>query len=96
MNVWMRIWPAQRKIITAIKAGEAPDGALVALAVLRSKHNTYMAMPLIFIMVSNHFPGIYGFGDGLGWLMLAVILLVGWFVTSLIYKKATGSAPTNF
>ena len=46
-NVWFRIWPAQQKIITAIKNGEAPDGDLVALAGLRSKHNTYLSVPLI-------------------------------------------------
>ena len=39
-NVWMRIWPAQRKIITATKAGEKPDPAVAAMAGLRSKHNT--------------------------------------------------------
>ena len=43
-NVWFRIWPAQQKIITAIKNGDAPDGGLVALAVLRSIHNTYMSV----------------------------------------------------
>src|SRR5690348_15195229 len=48
-NVWMRIWPAQRKIISAIKAGTAPDAALVATAGLRSKQNTYMSVPLVFM-----------------------------------------------
>ena len=51
-NVWMRIWPAQRRIITAIKAGNAPDAADGATAKLRSKHNTYMSVPLLFLMVS--------------------------------------------
>ncbi|SVC37225.1 uncharacterized protein METZ01_LOCUS290079, partial [marine metagenome] len=41
-NVWFRIWPAQQKIIAAIRDGEAPDGDLVALAGSRSKHNTYL------------------------------------------------------
>jgi uncharacterized membrane protein len=88
MNVWMRIWPAQRKIIAAIKAGEAPDGDLKALAGLRSKHNTYMSVPLIFIMVSNHYPGIYGFGGDQGWIVLAAIIAVGWVVTNMIYKQS--------
>ena len=43
-NVWMRIWPAQRKIITAIRDGQAPDAALVAMAGTRSRHNTYMSV----------------------------------------------------
>ena len=94
MNVWMRIWPAQRKIIGAIKNGEAPDGALVALAGLRSKHNTYMSVPLLLIMVSNHYPGLYG--SDMGWMILLGIVALGWFVTSLIYKKSTSAAPTAF
>src|SRR5258706_15743327 len=42
MNVWMRIWPAQKKIIAATKAGTPPDAAIAGMAGLRSKHNTYM------------------------------------------------------
>ena len=50
-NVWMRIWPAQQRIITAIKNGEAPDGADVALAGTRSKPNTYMSAALLLFMI---------------------------------------------
>jgi len=50
-NVWMRIWPAQRRIITAVKEGRAPDAADPALAGLRSKHNTYMSVPLLLMML---------------------------------------------
>jgi len=53
-NVWMRIWPAQRRIITAIKEGRAPDAADPAMAGLRSKHNTYMSVSLLLFMVSVH------------------------------------------
>jgi uncharacterized membrane protein len=56
-NVWFRIWPAQQKIITAIKDGEAPDGDLLALAGLRSKHNTYLSLPLIWTMINDHTVG---------------------------------------
>ena len=52
-NVWFRIWPAQQKIIRAIKSGEAPDGALVKLAGLRSKHNTYLSLPLLWAMIRS-------------------------------------------
>jgi uncharacterized membrane protein len=81
-NVWFRIWPAQQKIITAIKNGEAPDPALAALAGTRSKHNTYMSVPLVFLMVSQH----------AAWatspLALGIVVLVGWSVCYLLYKKA--------
>src|SRR5215813_13165739 len=93
-NVWMRIWPNQRKIIAATKAGTAPDAAIVSLAGLRSKHNTYMSVPLVFAMVSNHFPTIYGM-DG-SWILLAVLVLVGWGVTKLLYQKAASPAPAQY
>ena len=53
-NVWMRIWPAQQKIITAIRDGQAPDAALVARAGTRSRHNTYMSVALIWTMITQH------------------------------------------
>lgn len=90
-NVWMRIWPAQRKIIAATKAGEAPDPALPALAGMRSKHNTYMSMPLLLLMVSNHFPGVYGNPNG--WAIAIVLVIVGFLFTSWLYAKS-GSPST--
>ncbi len=100
MNVWMRIWPAQRKIITGIKSGEPADAAHGKLAGLRSKHNTYMSVPLIFIMVSSHYPLIYGKrtegGDNLGWIILAAVVAVGWFATNWIYKKSRTDAPAQY
>src|SRR5262249_25962299 len=53
-NVWFRIWPGQQKIITAVKNGTAPDAAVVALAGLRSRHNTYMSLPLLWMMINSH------------------------------------------
>ena len=50
-NVWMRIWPAQKRIITAVKEGRAPDAADPVVAGLRSKHNTYMSVPVLLLML---------------------------------------------
>ncbi len=83
-NVWMRIWPAQKRIITAIKNGAAPNPADPALAGLRSKHNTYMSVPLLLFMVSVHMTGLLG-AERL-WLVVAVVLAIGWLVTFGIYK----------
>ena len=75
-NVWFRIWPAQQKIITAIKNGETPDGNLVALAGLRSKHNTYMSVPLIWTMINEHTShfagGNLGIMESPNWLVLMI------------------------
>jgi uncharacterized membrane protein len=93
-NVWMRIWPSQRKIIAAAKGGPAADPAIVSMAGLRSKQNTYMSVPLVFTMVSNHFPTVYG--SDFGWLILAILVLVGFGVTKLLYNKAASPAPAKF
>ena len=95
-NVWFRIWPAQQKIITAIKNGEAPDGNLVALAGLRSKHNTYMSVPLIWTMIAEHHSstGLTGGGwipyltNDNNWIVLLVVVALGWHIAFQLYKKA--------
>lgn len=94
MNVWMRIWPAQKKIIAGIKGtGPAPDAAVPAMAGMRSKHNTYMSVPLVFLMISNHYPTIYG--ESLGWLYAAVIVLLGWALTKWLYMKSASPVVLN-
>lgn len=76
-NVWMTILPAQRQMIAAAEKGDTPDMSLAAKARQCSKHNTYMSIPLILIMVSSHFPTItYGNNDN--WLILGVFILAGW------------------
>jgi len=94
MNVWMRIWPAQKTIIAATKGGTAPDAAIAAMAGLRSKHNTYMSVPLVLSMISNHYPTVYG--NGHGWLTLIVLVAIGWGLTKLLYMKAAGPAPARY
>ncbi len=84
-NVWMRILPAQRKMIEAIKAGRKPDEALAAQAKFRSKQNTFMAVPVVFIMISNHFPGVT-YGDRYNWLILSVLILAGWIAAKFIRR----------
>jgi uncharacterized membrane protein len=93
-NVWMRIWPNQRRIITAIKEGKAPDAAWAGLAGLRSKHNTYMSMPLMFFMISNHYPTVYG--HDFGWAFIPGFVALGWVIAKLCFNKSGAKAPTLF
>src|SRR5262249_6975555 len=94
-NVWMRIWPNQRKIIAGVKGtAPAPDAAVPALAGLRSKHNTYMSIPLILFMVSNHFPTVYGWDNA--WIGVLIFVLVGWGITKFLYNKSATPAPAQF
>ena len=98
-NVWMRIWPNQKKIIAATKAGTAPDPALAGLAGLRSKQNTYMSVPLVLMMVSNHYPQAYGLdvnGQPMGWAVLMGLILVGWALTKFLFKKSASPAPAQY
>ena len=87
-NVWFRIWPAQQKIITAIRDGEAPDGDLVALAGLRAKHNTYLSMPLIWTMINEHTAVFSGKLWGCTGLVLAIVIPLGWHIVFQLYKKS--------
>ena len=91
-NVWFRIWPAQQQIISAIKNGDAPDGGLVALAGLRSKHNTYMSVPLLWTMINEHHVllagGNFGVTNGTNWVPLMVMVALGWHVVWQLYKKS--------
>jgi len=84
-NVWMRILPAQRKMVAAVGAGQTPDPALGARAKLRSKQNTFLAVPVVFLMLSNHFPTIT-YGARHGWVILCAMVLVGWAMASWIRR----------
>ena len=76
-NVWIRILPGQRRLIAAVSSGEPGDPELAHRASQRSKHNTYMSVPLIFLMISNHFPSAT-YGQDYNWLILIGFVLAGW------------------
>ena len=59
-NVFFIIMPAQKNLVGAIEAGTEPDPALPKNGLLRSRHNNYLTLPVIFIMISGHFPSTYG------------------------------------
>jgi uncharacterized membrane protein len=83
LNVWMRILPAQRRMIAALKEGRTPDAAMAARAKLRSKHNTYLAVPTVFLMVSNHFPTAT-YGTSYNWEILVGQIVAGWIAAKII------------
>jgi uncharacterized membrane protein len=83
-NVWERIIPAQRKMVAAAREGREPDQKLAERAKFRSKHNTYMVIPVVMIMISNHYPVAT---QGYNWIILGTLTLVGWSVAHLIRKQ---------
>ena len=74
-NVFFIIIPNQKLIVASLKAGEAPDPALGLQAKQRSTHNNYLTLPVLLMMISNHYPVL--FGQAHSWIIIALILLVG-------------------
>lgn len=84
-NVWMHILPSQKRMIAALNEGRKPDERLAAQAKLRSKQNTFMAVPVVFIMISHHYPGVT-YGDRYNWIILSVLILLGWIAAKFIRR----------
>jgi uncharacterized membrane protein len=84
-NVWMRILPPQRRMIAAAAKGERFDDRLAAGAKQRSKHNTFLAIPTTFIMISNHFPTAT-YGNHYAVAVLGALILVGWGAAGILRR----------
>jgi uncharacterized membrane protein len=74
-NVFMIIIPNQKKVVAALKAGEVPDPALGAQAKQRSTHNNYLTLPVLFLMLSNHYP--LAFATPYNWIIASLVFLMG-------------------
>lgn len=74
-NVWMVIVPSQRALVEATRTGKEQDATLSIRAKQRSIHNNYLTFPLLFIMLSNHFPAATG--HPLNWLVLIAVMIGG-------------------
>jgi|TARA_B110000014_G_scaffold253001_1_gene231917 uncharacterized membrane protein len=73
-NVFFGIMPSQRALVKAVEEGSAPNPAFGLNAKVRSTHNTYTTLPIIFIMISNHYP--MTFNHSMNWLVLMAIVLI--------------------
>ncbi|WP_241865422.1 urate hydroxylase PuuD [Paracoccus salsus] len=74
-NVFLVIMPNQRIVVADLKAGRAPDPKYGKIAKLRSTHNNYLTLPVVFLMLSNHYP--LAFASEYNWLIAALIFLMG-------------------
>ena len=74
-NVWIRILPGQRKMLQDALDGKTPDYSQGKFAKVRSVHNSYMTFPVIFMMISNHFP--ITFGNQYNWAVMLLLFVVG-------------------
>ena len=74
-NVFFIIMPNQRIVVKDLQAGQVPDAKYGKIAKLRSTHNNYLTLPVIFLMLSNHYP--LAFASEYNWLIAALVFLMG-------------------
>ena len=88
VNVFYVIIPNQRKLVAQLQAGEEPDPRYGAIGKQRSVHNNYLTLPVLLMMVSNHYPMLYS--HPYSWLVVALIIIVGGLVRHLINRHDAG------
>ncbi|RLJ59816.1 putative membrane protein [Litoreibacter meonggei] len=91
-NVFFQIMPNQRIVVADLKAGRTPDAKYGKIAKVRSTHNNYLTLPVVFLMLSNHYP--LSFGTQYAWIIASLIFLTG--VTIRHYfntMHSTGKGP---
>ena len=90
-NVLMIIIPGQKKVVASLLANETPNPIHGAIAKQRSLHNNYLTLPVIFIMISNHYPLIYA--TKYSWIIISIILVIGALIRHFFNIKHTGAKP---
>ncbi len=85
LNVWIRILPGQSKMLKEAQAGQIPDYSVSLKSKVRSVHNTYFIFPVLFIMLSNHFPTIYNHSHNL--VMLICLAISGALIRHAMVTK---------
>ncbi|MCA3507331.1 MAG: urate hydroxylase PuuD [Rhodobacter sp.] len=74
-NVFMVIMPNQRIVVADLKAGRVPDPKYGRIAKQRSTHNNYLTLPVLFLMLSNHYP--LAFATQYNWIIASLVFLMG-------------------
>ncbi len=89
-NVFFHIIPGQKKMVQEIRAGQKPDPSYGIIGKQRSVHNTYFTLPVLIIMISNHYPMTYSHESGwlvLGFIMMAGVLIRQFFVLRHLHQN---------
>jgi uncharacterized membrane protein len=87
-NVLLVIIPGQKALVAAVEAGRAPDPEYARASKLRSVHNNYLTLPVLFLMISNHYPMTYGHSHA--WAVLLAIILIGAWVRHFFNLRHKG------
>ena len=90
-NVFFQIMPNQRIVVEDLKAGRTPDAKYGKIAKVRSTHNNYLTLPVVFLMLSNHYP--LSFATEYAWIIASLIFLTGVTIRhyfNTLHKTGTG------
>jgi uncharacterized membrane protein len=87
-NVFVIIIPYQKKSVAAMLAGKTPDPRWGALGKQRSVHNNYLTLPVVFLMLSNHYPLFYA--TRFNWLIVAIVLAIGPVIRNFFNSRHEG------
>ncbi|CAN0586997.1 unnamed protein product, partial [Ectocarpus sp. 12 AP-2014] len=74
-NVFFQIMPNQRIVVADLKAGRTPDAKYGKIAKVRSTHNNYLTLPVVFLMLSTHYP--LAFATAYAWIIASLVFLTG-------------------
>jgi len=88
-NVFFHIIPGQKRMVADIRAGRDPDPRPGIIGKQRSVHNTYFTLPVLFVMISNHYPMTYSHPQG--WLVLGVIMIAGVLIRQFFVLRHSGN-----
>lgn len=89
-NVFLVIIPNQKKVVADLIAGRSPDPKLGRQAKQRSLHNNYLTLPVVFVMIANHYP--LAFASRWNWVILAIILVIGAVIRHFFNARHKGDA----
>jgi uncharacterized membrane protein len=89
-NVFGVIIPNQKKIVASLIKGEAPDAKYGKIGKQRSVHNTYLTLPVLLMMVSNHYPMLTQHKHG--WAVIALVLIAGGSIRHFIVRHEAGDS----
>lgn len=89
-NVFFIIIPNQKKVVASLQRGETPDPALGQQAKQRSTHNNYLTLPVLFMMLSNHYPMTF-VGEDL-WILVGLVVLIGAIIRDYFNTSHSGAA----
>src|SRR5271154_160368 len=89
-NVFLTIIPNQKKIVAALIAGQSPDPKLGKAGKERSVHNNYLTLPVLVLMISNHYPLL--FATRYNWAIVAIVLALGPIIRHFFNERHAGRA----